>query len=376
MKLNLTALPLAALALLPIAGAQTRVTHAPFGALPDGQQVTQYTLQDKQLTVNLITFGAHVIGVLAPDRDGKVADVVLGYKTLDGYLADKSSYMGSVVGRYGNRIAGGKFKLDGQTYTLPVNDKVNTLHGGTDGFDRRNWTAKEIPGGVEFTLISPDGDQGFPGKLTAHVRYTLSGTKLALAYSATTDKDTVLNLTNHSYFNLHGSGDILPVKMMIASDKITPVNATLIPTGGYMQVAGTPFDFNTPTAIGARIHDTQGEAGQQLTYAGGYDHNFVLRSSGAGLHLAARAIDPSSGRTLTVTTTEPGVQFYSGNFLNGTLTGRDGMVYTKNTGFCLETQHYPDSPNQPQFPSTELKPGQTMHSQTVFEFGTDKVSAQ
>ncbi len=376
MKLNLLALPLAALAAVPVAGAQTHVTHAPLGTLPDGGKVTEYTLQDKQLTVKLMTFGAHVTAVLAPDRDGKVADVVLGYKTLDGYLADKSTYMGAIVGRYGNRIAGGRFSLDGQSYPLPTNNGANTLHGGTEGFDRRNWTASEIPSGVEFTLISPDGDQGFPGKLTVHVRYTLQGTRLLIAYIATTDKDTVVNLTNHSYFNLHGSGDILPTKLMIASDKITPVNAGLIPTGSYMPVAGTPFDFNTPTAIGARIDQTGGEAGQQLTYGGGYDHNYVLRSSGHGLHLAARALDPSSGRTLTVTTTEPGVQFYSGNSLKDTPPGIGGAAYTKHDGFCLETQHYPDSPNQPQFPSTELKPGQTLHSETVFDFGTDKVSAQ
>lgn len=374
MKLNVSPSLFTAAALvcavLPVV-AQTSVSHAAFGKLPDGQAVTEYTLTDKDLTVKLITLGAHVTSILAPDRDGKRADVVLGYSTLDGYVEDKSTYLGSVVGRYGNRIALGKFTLDGNTSTLPVNNNGQTLHGGTDGFDRRNWKAKQMAGGVEFTLISPDGDQGFPGALQAHVRYTLSGRKLVITYSATTDKDTVVNLTNHTYFNLAGTGDILSQTMMIPSDKITPVTDVLIPTGSYMPVAGTPFDFTTAHPIGERIDSTDGEAGKQLTIGGGYDHNFVLRG-GKGMHLAAMATDPGSGRTLTVTTTEPGVQFYSGNSLKETPVGHGGAAYTRRQGFCLETQHYPDSPNQPQFPTTELKPGQTMHSETIFEFGTTK----
>jgi aldose 1-epimerase len=348
--------------------AQTKVVKSSFGSLPDNQPVEEYTLTDPQLEVKLITFGAHVTSILAPDRTGKKADVVLGYDTLEGYLRDNKTYMGSIVGRYGNRIANGAFTLEGKQYHLPQNNGVNTLHGGTDGFDRRNWTAKQIPDGVEFTLVSKDGDQGFPGTLTNHVRYTLKGDALHIDYSATTDKPTVVNLTNHSYFNLTGSGNILGEKMMIPSSKITPVDKGLIPTGEF---AGTPFDFNTPTAIGARIHDAAGEAGQQLAYGGGYDHNFVL-NGGPGLHLAARVMDPASGRILTVSTTEPGVQFYSGNSLDGSFHGPNGWVYGKFTGFCLETQHFPDSPNQPNFPSTELKPGQTLHSTTIFQFTTAK----
>jgi aldose 1-epimerase len=371
--MNLRHLALLAATLLPASLlAQTKVERSSFGTLPDHSQVDLYTLSSRELTVKIITFGAHVTSMEAPDRAGKKADIVLGYDNLAGYLADTKTYMGSIVGRYGNRIAKGHFQLDGQTYTLPTNDHGNTLHGGDIGFDRLNWTGKQIPNGVELTLISKDGDQGFPGTLTAHVRYTLESNALRIAYSATTDKPTVLNLTNHSYFNLAGAGDILGETMMINSARITPVDSTLIPTGQYMAVAGTAFDFETPTPIGERIHDTAGEAGQQLTYGGGYDHNFVLKASSAAMHLAARATDPASGRTLTILTTEPGVQFYSGNSLDGSFKGREGMVFAKNTGFCLETQHYPDSPNEPSFPSTELKPGQTWHSTTLFQFSVAK----
>ncbi len=359
------------LATLP-ALAQTKVTKSSFGTLPNNSPVDAYTLTDPQLTVKLMTFGAHVISIEAPDRAGKKTNVVLGFDDLKGYLADTKTYMGSVVGRYGNRIGKGTFSLDGQQYHLPQNDHGNTLHGGTTGFDRLNWTAQQIPNGVEFSVVSKDGDQGFPGTLTAHVRYTLEGASLRIAYSASTDKPTVLNLTNHTYFNLAGSGDILGEKIMINSARITPVDSTLIPTGKYMNVAGTPFDFQAPTAIGEHIAATEGDAGQQLTYAGGWDHNFVLKPSSAPVHLAAKVVDPASGRTLTVTTTEPGVQFYSGNFLDGTLKGRAGMTFTKHTGFCLETQHFPDSPNHPNFPTTTLKPGATLHSTTVFAFSTTR----
>jgi aldose 1-epimerase len=362
------------LLLIPAAAfAQTKVTTSPFGTLPNsGGKVEAFTLTSPKLEVKLISLGAHIQSIMAPGRDGMKADVVLGYDDLAGYLGDKSTYMGSVVGRYGNRIAKGTFSLDGQQFHTPLNDHgKTTLHGGTVGFDKKNWTAKQIPSGVEFTLVSKDGDQGFPGTLTAHVRYTLTGDALKIEYTATTDKDTVLNLTNHAYFNLAGSGEILGEKMMINSDKITPVDAVLIPTGKFMPVAGTPFDFQKPTAIGDRIAVTKGEAGQQLTLAGGYDHNFVLKA-GAPMHVAAVVVDPASGRTLTVTTTEPGVQFYTGNFLDGTLKGREGMTFAKHTGFCLETQHFPDSPNQPNFPTSELKPGETFHSTTVFRFTTAK----
>ena len=348
--------------------AQTKVTKSDFGKTPDGAPVDAYTLTDKSLEVKIITWGAHIASIEAPDRTGKLADVVLGYAAMDGdksgYLADHNTYMGSVVGRYGNRIAGGHFTLAGKQYTLPTNDhNINTLHGGTTGFDWKNWTAKQIPSGVELTLISPDGDMGFPGTVTAHVRYTLTGNKLTLAYSATTDKPTVINLTNHSYFNLAGSGDILAHVLKINASKYTPTDAALIPTGDLPPVANTPFDFRTPTAIGARI----GDDNQQLKFAGGYDHNWVLDAPHTLTKPAVILTDPGSGRTLTVYTTEPGVQFYTGNFLDGTFTGTLGN-YAKHAGLCLETQHYPDSPNHPKFPTTEITPTHPYHTTTVFQF--------
>ena len=342
------------------------VTVTPWGKAPDGQAVDLYTLSDGDLTVRITNFGAHVVSIEAPDRNGHRADVVLGYRDLAGYVADTKTYMGSVVGRYGNRIAHGTFTLDGHTYHIPTNDHGNALHGGTVGFDRKVWSGHKIENGVELTLVSPDGDMGFPGQLTAHVRYTLEGKSLHIAYTATTTKPTVLNLTNHSYFNLsgEGSGPILNEVIQINADRYTPVNKTLIPTGQLASLAGTPFDLRKPTPIGEHIHDNN----EQLKIAGGYDHNFVL-NGGPGLHEAAKVYDPASGRTLTVSTTEPGVQFYSGNSLDGSTVGASGKRYEKWTGFCLETQHFPDSPNQPSFPSTVLRPGQTFHSQTVFTFG-------
>ena len=347
-----------------VAGAQTAVTPSDFGKTADGASVTAYELKDAQLTVKITTFGAHIISVMAKDKAGHAADVVLGYKDQAGYDADTSTYMGSVVGRYGNRIAKGKFSLDGHDYQLTTNNNGNTLHGGTKGFDRYDWTGKVVANGVELTMVSPDGDQGFPGKLTAHVRYTLVGDKLRMDYSATTDKATVLNLTNHSYFNLAGGGDILGNVVKIDAEKYTVVDAGLIPTGALPTVAGTPFDFRTATPVGARINVDDA----QLKLGGGYDHNWVLSARGKGLHEAAVVVDPGSGRELIVSTTEPGVQFYTGNSLDGTKIGRDGKPYGKNAGLCLETQHYPDSPNEPSFPSTTLKPGQTYQSSTVFEF--------
>ena len=351
--------------------AQTKVSKADFGKLPDGSTAELYTLTDSVLTVKLTTFGAHVTSVKAADKEGKVADVILGYDSLDGYLKDEKTYMGSVVGRYGNRIGKGKFALDGHDYQLTLNNNGNTLHGGTTGFDRLNWSAKRVPNGVEFTLVSKDGDQGFPGTVTAHVRYTLAGDKLRMDYSATTDKPTVINLTNHSYFNLAGGGDILGEVLKLDASAYTAIDAGLIPTGDLPTVAGTPFDFRSPTAVGARINTPN----DQLKLAGGYDHNWVLDKKGPGMQEAAVLTDPASGRKLIVTTTEPGVQFYSGNFLDGTMTGRDGKTYTKYAGLCLETQHYPDSPNQPKWPSTTVRPGKPYHSTTVFEFTTTKASA-
>lgn len=350
-------------------GQNSSVTVKPWGETAAGKAVDLYTLSNSRLTVEITNFGAHIVSIQAPDRNGHRADIVLGFKSLGGYEADTKTYMGSIVGRYGNRIAGGKFTLDGKSYTIPINNNGNALHGGTEGFDRRVWTAHPIADGVELTLVSPDGDMGFPGELTVHVRYLLEGTSLKIEYSATTTKPTVLNLTNHSYFNLSGenSGSILNEKVMIAADKYTPVDANLIPTGKLEPVAGTPFDFRQPTIIGARI-DTENP---QLKIAGGYDQNFVLNGAAPGLHLAAKVVDPASGRTLTVTTTQPGVQFYSGNSLDGSVKGAGGTSYQRRDGFCLETQHYPDSPNHPQFPSTVLRPGETMHSETVFAFGVE-----
>ncbi len=351
----------------------TTVTKSAFGKLPSGEQVDSYTLTSPQLTVKLITFGARVTSILAPDRSGKPGEVVLGYDNLDGYLADKSTYFGSIVGRYGNRIAKGTFSLDGKQYHLPINNGSNTLHGGTTGFDRANWSARQLPRGVAFTLVSKDGDQGFPGTLTVHVNYELTGSALHISYSATTDKDTVLNLTNHTYFNLSGSGDILGDLLTLNADRYTPVDSGLIPTGQLAPVEGTPFDFRTAHVIGQRIDSTN----EQLKLAGGYDHNFVITGpASAALRLAAKVADPKSGRILTVQTTEPGVQFYAGNFLDGNFHGHGGTQYTRRTGFCLETQHYPDSLNHPSFPTTELKPGQIFQSPHRLQLRRRKVAMQ
>jgi aldose 1-epimerase len=347
--------------------AQTSVTKAPFGKMADGKLVDLYTLKDKSLTVKVITYGAHIISIDAPDRNGKQADVVLGYDNLDkpsGYVAD-TTYMGSVVGRYGNRIDHSRFTLDGKTYNIDKNEKgYDTLHGGKVGFSRLNWTGKEIPGGVELTLVSPDGDMGFPGTLTAHVRYTLEGDKIKIAYTATTDKPTVINLTNHSYFTLARSGTVLDQILQINADKYTPVDEHSIPLGQLAPVAGTPFDFRKPTVIGSRINDNN----EQLKIGHGYDHNFVLNPPHTLDHPAVILSDPKSGRVLTVYTTEPGVQVYTGNFLDGTFTGVNGEKYVKNDGICFETQHYPDSPNHPAFPTTTLNPGQTYRTTTIFQF--------
>ncbi|WP_255462357.1 aldose epimerase family protein [Granulicella sp. WH15] len=344
------------------------VTKKPFGTMPDGTTVDLYTLKSTSLEVSITNYGARVVAIRTPDRTGKVANVALGYDTLDDYLHDPSSYYGAVVGRYGNRLAKGQFTIDGHQYQVPQNDHGQSLHGGTHGFDKIVWAAKEIANGVELSLVSKDGDMGFPGTLTVHVKYTVAGDALHIDYSATTDKTTVINVTNHSYFNLagEGSGLILGHEMQIEADAFTPVDAVLIPTGVLEPVKGTPFDFHKSTVIGDRI----GNDDEQLKLGGGYDHNWVLNGPNGVMKTAARAYDPSTGRVLTVTTTEPGVQFYSGNFLTGAKPGHEGHLYPKRSGFCLETQHYPDSPNHPKFPSTELKPGQTMHSTTVFTFTT------
>jgi aldose 1-epimerase len=348
------------------AQSQTQVSKQAFGKTPDGSAVDLYTLKNSSIEAQIMTYGAAIVSLRVPDRTGKVADVVLGFDSLDGYLG-KNPFFGAIVGRYANRIAHGRFTLAGKEYNLPKNDGENSLHGGTKGFDKAVWKAREIPDGVEFTHVSPDGDQGYPGTLTAKVRYTLAAKGLRIEYEATTDKPTVVNLSNHAYFNLagEGNGDILPDEMQINASRYTPVDATLIPTGELAPVEGTPFDFRKPTAVGARINADN----EQLHRAGGYDHNWVLDASKPG-HLSEAAVvyEPKSGRVLRVMTDQPGIQFYSGNFLDGTITGKSGHVYGKRSALCLETQHIPDSPNHPKFPSTELKPGGRYHTVTVFEF--------
>ncbi len=352
--------------------AAVAVTKADFGKMPDGKAVDVYTLKNADLDVRVTTYGARIVSLMTKDRDGKMGDVVLGYKSVDGYVAEGATktYFGSIVGRYGNRIRSGKFSINGHEYQIPANNNGNALHGGPQGFSEQLWTGKPIPDGVEMSLVSKDGDMGFPGTLTLHVRYTLVGGAVHINYSAATDKATVTNITNHSYFNLSGdgSGTILGEMLEINADGYTPVDAGLIPVGGVKPVAGTPFDFRKPTEIGARIN----VANDQLKIAGGYDHNWVLNGKNGVMKLAAKVYDPKSGRVLTVTTTQPGVQFYSGNFLDGSFKGKAGVAYAKNTGLCLETQHFPDSPNQAAFPTTLLKPGETMRSETVFAFSTQK----
>ncbi|AFL88072.1 galactose mutarotase-like enzyme [Terriglobus roseus DSM 18391] len=349
--------------------AHAEVTRASFGNMPDGRAVDVFTLTSRNVEAKVITYGARLIDIRTPDRNGKIADVMLGYDTLPEWLADRGSYNGSIVGRYGNRIANGRFTIDGKEYQVPPNDGPNALHGGRGGFDKKLWTAKQLPDGVELTLVSPDGDMGLPGTLTAQVTYTLKGNALKIDYKATTDKPTVVNLTNHTYFNLTGTDeDVLGHQLIIHGDRYTPTSKTLIPTGKLDSVANTPMDFRTSHTIGERI----AAPFEALTMGGGYDHNWVLNGPDGVLKPAADVYEPKSGRTLKVTTTQPGVQFYSGNFLNGMLTGRGGIKYTKHMGFCLETQHFPDSPNEPSFPSTVLRPGQTASSTTIFTFGIKK----
>ncbi len=347
------------------------VKKQPWGKA-DGRDVFLYTLTNKRgMQVAITNFGATVVSLKVPDRQGKMADVVLGYDSLAGYQSKENPYFGGIIGRYANRIANGRFTLDGKPYQIPTNDGPNSLHGGTVGFNKRLWEVREATGDhLTLHYLSPGGEEGFPGNLNVTVKYTLGpGDELRMDYTATTDKDTVLNLTNHSYFNLagQGNGDILKHELMLAADRFTPIGKTLIPTGELRSVAGTPFDFRKSTSIGERINDKD----QQLEYGRGYDHNWVLNSSGK-LALAARVTDPGSGRVLEVLTDQPGLQFYSGNFLDGTIHGKNGKVYVHRGALCLETQHFPDSPNQPNFPTTELKAGQTFHSTTVYRFSVIK----
>jgi aldose 1-epimerase len=353
---------------------KSSVQIKPFGAIASGEKTDLYVLTNNRgMTVAITNYGATVVSIKVPDRTGKFADVVLGYDTAKEYQ-DGTAHFGGTVGRYANRIAHGSFTLAGKTYTLPKNNGENTLHGGLLSFDKKIWTAKEVPSkegvAVEFTYVSPDGEEGFPGTMTVTVDFTLLNAKneLRIDYSASTDKPTVVNLTDHSYFNLagQGNGDILSQTLQLNAKKFTPVDAGLIPTGELRDVKGTPFDFTRPVAIGERI-DAEDE---QLKLGHGYDHNWVIdRKTGfSGIELAAVARDLKSGRVLEVLTTEPGIQFYTGNFLDGTEHGKDGKVYERRYAFCLETQHFPDSPNHAGFPSTTLFPSRPFHSTTIFRF--------
>lgn len=349
-----------------------KLTHQSWGKTPDGQPVDIYTLTNARgMEARIITYGGILVSLKVPDRKGKFADVVTGFDSLDRYIGPPSPpFFGALVGRYANRIGNATFTLDGAHYTLDKNDGPNSLHGGFHGFDKKVWTAKPIGNNsLQLTYLSKDGEQGYPGNLSVAVIYTLTvNNELRIDYNATTDKDTVLNLTNHSYFNLAGQGvgDILGHIVTINADRYTPVDKTLIPTGELRPVAGTPFDFRTPHAIGERINADD----EQLKYGRGYDHNFVLNRKGTSLELAARVVEPKSGRVLEVLTTQPGLQFYTGNQLDGSIHGKGGAVYRQHAAFAMETQHFPDSPNKPKFPTTELKPGQRYHEITVFKFTT------
>jgi aldose 1-epimerase len=354
-----------------------RSLRAPFGALPDGRTVEAFTLVNAHgIELRAITYGGIIVSLKTPDRDGSQADIVLGFDSLAGYLPN-ASYVGAIIGRFANRIARGRFTLDATTYQLATNNGTNHLHGGVRGFDQAVWQGTPFRNddgvGVLLTHTSPDGDEGFPGRLHVRVTYTLTaGDELVVDYAATSDKPTPVNFTQHTYFNLAGAGsrDILDHRLTIDADAYTPVDAGLIPTGERVPVAGTPFDFRTPTAIGARI-----DAGHpQLRHGSGYDHNFVLNHAGkdGGLVHAARLVEPASGRTLDISTTEPGLQVYSGNGLDGSLRGKGGHPYRRRCGLALETQHFPDSPNQPGFPSTILRPGREYQSRTVFAFGVTR----
>jgi aldose 1-epimerase len=369
----LLAFALVALLLLAVnAAAQTKVTKDTFGQTPDGQSVDIYTLTNSRGAEARITnYGGIVVSLKVPDRDGKFEDVVLGLNTLDEYLKGHP-YFGAIIGRYGNRIAKGQFKLNGTEYKLAVNNGENHLHGGIKGFDKVVWDAKPSSNkaGATLTLsyLSKDGEEGYPGNLKITVAYILTNNnELKIVYSASTDKDTVVNLTHHSYFNLsgEGNGDILGHQLQLNAAKFTPTDAGSIPTGELLTVRGTPFDFTKSTAIGLRINQDD----QQIKFGNGYDHNFVVNGRMGVLRLAAKVWEPRTGRTMEVWTTEPGVQFYTGNFLDGTLTGKRGKAYQKRTGFCLETQHYPDAPNKPTFPSTTLRRGARLSTTTIYRFG-------
>ncbi len=344
----------------------------PFGTTPDGKAVRLYTLRNAQgMTAEIITYGAIVVSLTAPDKDGNFDDIVLGYDNLADYI-EVTPYFGAIVGRYGNRIGKGKFTLDGTTHTLATNDGENHLHGGLKGFDKVVWADEPVDRsdavGVKLSYLSKDGEEGYPGNLKVSVTYLLTNkNELRIEYEATTDKATPINVTHHGYFNLTGGErNILGHELMLNADKFTPVDAGLIPTGEMPLVAGTPMDFRKRTAIGDRIDNDY----EQLEFGGGYDHNWVLNKKGKHMTLAAEVYEPTTGRLMTVWTSEPGIQFYAGNFLDGTITGKGNVVYKHRYGFCLETQHYPDSPNKPDFPSTILRPGRVYETTTIYRFST------
>ena len=342
------------------------VRKSEFGKMPDGTAVSVFTLTNaKGVEARIIEYGGILASLKVPDRTGALGDVVLGHDTLADYTGDNKTYFGALIGRYANRIGGATFTLDGTKYMLPANDNGNSLHGGPQGFDKKVWTGRELPDGVELTYKSVDGEAGYPGNLTAVVSYHLTDASgLVINYTATTDKDTVVNLTNHSYWNLKGDGDILGNLLTINADRYTPVDAGLIPTGVLAPVDGTPFDFRKPTAVGARIAQDD----PQLKLGHGYDHNWVINRSGPGMTLAARVEESTTGRVMEVYTDQPGIQFYTGNFLDGTVKGKGGKSAQLHSALCLETQHYPDSPNKPDFPTTELKPGEKYDTTTEFRF--------
>lgn len=355
------------------------ITKADFGITPDGKPVEIYTLKnDAGAEARIMTYGGIVQSLKMPDKNGTLADVVLGFDTLDGYTSASylkgCPYFGALIGRYGNRIGGAKFTLQGQTYTLATNNNGNMLHGGWKGFDKVVWTARPMPTthgpALILTYFSKDGEEGFPGNLEVTAIYTLTDKNaLKLEFTAKTDKPTVVNLTHHSYFNLggQGNGDILGHLVYINANLTTPVDAGLITTGAFADVTGTPFDFRTPTAIGAHINDTN----TVLQYGPGYDHNWVINNPPGQLGLQARVKDPASGRVMEVWSDQPGLQFYAGNFLDGSLTGKDGKVYQRRSAFCMEPQHFPDSPNHANFPSVELKPGQVYHNTIIYKFSAE-----
>jgi aldose 1-epimerase len=354
------------------------VQRKPFGTMPDGSPVEAITLSNgKGITATILTLGATVQAIRVPDRNGKVADVVLGYDDLAGYLA-KPNFFGATVGRVANRIAKGQFTLDGKTYQTPVNDGPNSLHGGTKGFDKVLWSVVSVTNGarpsVTLRYVSPDGDQGYPGTLTATATYSLDDKgELAVDYGATTDKPTVVNMSNHTYWNLNGEGSVagaMGLKMMIPAQTYSPTDATAIPTGEFRPVEGTPFDFRTPTAIGLRVRDGRDE---QMRFGRGYDHNWVIsHKKPAGMQLMVRVEDPETGRVMEVLSDQPGLQFYSGNFLDGTITGKKGHIYREGDAIVLEPQMFPDTPNRPEFGSVRLDPGQTYANHMVFRFSAVK----